>query len=224
MSFRSSIPIRVGNLGGRAGWDPSLQSFTATLEVFPNGAPFPSSATRIGTRRAEFITCDALVNHLIGVGLSPDAETLERFCGLGAEVAEGSGEPEVIGLGAGRARRALVLRLPNGELLGVNPRFDHPDFEFRWGDHSEATIETARAICELAWVRRPDADIDAFALGLTFEFLSTVGSDFSLSAVAVCDWFLTDSSLSTTLDADVVEAIGRSIDRGPRRDRAPSLN
>ncbi len=228
-SPRPAIPILAGQLDGRAAWDDARQSFTAELDVFarPGAARasgrsnYPPPVTTIGTRYAEFLTTDALVNHLIGIGLSPDQESLERLCQLGLEVADEVGEPEIVGICTAEGSRLLLLRVPSGDVVTIGPRLDHPDHRFCWGDASPATIETARAICELAWVRGPDADIDAFALALTHEFLATVGPVFSISVVAAGEWFLTDAPLTTTLGPGVMAplvarcsaGIGTRVDR-----------
>lgn len=202
------VEISAGGLDGLAFWDDRLQTFVASLGVFPLASPgagtlahYPPTAVRHGTRFAQFITSDALANHLVSIGLTPDPVSLQALCGLGQGVSSAIGDAEFVGFTVAGAGRHLYLRTPSGVMLGMRPRFDHPDHGLCWGDTSEATVETARLLAETAWVRPPAADIEIFALALTYEHLSTVGADFSLSAPAVCDWFLTDSAPNTTLDA-----------------------
>ncbi len=206
-------PVRIvaGELDGHAFWDEQCQTFAVSLDVFERGvAPahdgppsaFMPSTVRHGTRFAQFITTDSLANHLAAVGLGLDAASLQALCHLGREVSCRLGDAEFVGFTAPGIRHHLYLKTPAGVMVAMRPTLDHPDHDLRWGDTSEATVETARLLCEQAWVRPPAADIEIFALALTHEYLALVDSDFSLNAPAVCDWFLTDSPPSTMLDAD----------------------
>lgn len=217
MAFITDTPLHAGRLRGRALWDEHLQTFAAVLDVFdgchvaagPSTRPaqpadpahpaYPPPSVRIGTRCAEFATVDALVNHLVAIGLAPSGDDLGPLYRLGQLVADALGEPELVGLTDHTGSGRLYLVTPDRTVLGVNPRFAHADHQPTWGHTGRGTIETARLICEAAFLRRPGQDAEAFALALTYEFLATADRDFSLSAVSLADWFLTDSPLSTAL-------------------------
>ena len=217
MTPTTTVPISAGHLRGSAFWDPHLHTFAATLDVFPGEQRYPPPTVRVGTRCAEFITADALLNHLIGVGLRPDDETLAALDRYGRAIAEAVGETEFVGLTcaasspARPASRRLFLRTPVGALLQLNPRIDHLDHRLDWGNVGPAVVDTARLLCEIAFVRRPGADVDAFALALTHEFLRSAPDDFSVSASAVCDWYLTDSEPWTTIGEVELAAIRASL-------------
>ncbi len=233
MTPTTRVPIRAGHLRGAAFWDPFLHTFAVTLDVFapitpgvvggPSGTVgakggdrYPPSSVRHGTRCAEFVTADALLNHLRAVGLPPDEATLAAVDRYGRVIADAVGETEFVGLTTGRSGggppdRLLLLRMPTGELLQLHPRIAHPDYRVDWGNVGAATVDTARLMCEIAFLRRPGPDLDAFALSLTYEFLHEADADFSVSAAAVCDWYLTDSEPWTTLAEDDLVAIRASL-------------
>lgn len=217
MTIHSVVPVQAGQLCGRASWSPDLQSFAVDLEVFDPGSTYPPPTIRIGTRCAEFVTVDALINHLVATGLPPDGESLGLLYRLGQLVVEVVGAAEVVGCTDSGGDRHLFVLTPDGTLLGVNPRLDHVDHRLQWGDSGPATIETARLVCDVAFVRRPGQDGEAFALALTHEFLATAGDDFSLGAVPLADWFLTDAALSTALaEVDIAEVRRRiGLERRP---------
>lgn len=212
-----SCTLRAGHLGGRALWDDRLQTFAAVLDVFEHERSFPPPTVRFGTRTAEFVTSDALANHLIGVELAPDTESLTELCCLGQAVAEAVGHAELVGLDG----RRLYLRTPSGTLLGLRSRIDHDDYRHRWGDPGPATVETARLMCEVAWMRRPNPDVEAFALALTMEHLAAAEPDFSMAAATICDWFLTDAEPSTSLGPEDLAAIRRAVGLTVRPGRDP---
>jgi hypothetical protein len=114
----------------------------------------------------------------------------------------------------------LFVRTPAGELLQLNPRIAHADHRLDWGNVGAATIETARLICEMAFLRRPGSDMDAFALALTYEFLGDAPADFSVSATSVCDWFLTDTEPWTTLAGRQLESIRSAVGLRPAPTKA----
>ena len=235
MTPTTRVPIRAGHLHGAAFWDPHLHTFAVTLDVFTGcsndgdgdvtatglgGLHYPPRSIRHGTRCAEFVTADALLNHLRAVGLPPDEPTLAAVDRYGRVIADAVGETEFIGLTSGGRSgespvRSLYLRTPVGHLLRLNPRIDHLDYRPDWGNVGPGTVETARLMCEVAFLRRPGPDLDAFALSLTYEFLSDAAADFSVSAGAICDWYLTDSEPWTTLDDATIIGRIRAIARAP---------
>lgn len=195
-----SVPLLAGRFPGTALWDDERQTFAALLEVFPpTASAYPPSVVRHGVRTADFVTTDALANHLIAAGLAPNEESLLALCDLGQATVERVGDAECIGLTDPDGTRRLVLRTPGALLLDINPRLSHVDHACSWGDAGPATVETARLLCEVAWVRAPALDLDAFALALTYEFLANTGPRFSVGCTSLCDWFLTDAPLTTTL-------------------------
>ena len=220
MTIHSSVPVQAGQLRGRGFWSSELQSFAVDLDVFDPGSVYPPATVRIGTRCAEFVTVDALINHLVATGLAPDGESLALLYRLGQLVVDVVGAAELVGCTDDRRHRHLYVLTPNGTLLGVNPRLDHIDYRLHWGDAGSATIETARLLCDVAFVRRPGQDGEAFALALTHEFLAGAGDDFSVGAVALADWFLTDSVLSTALGEDEIAEIRRRVGSVRRPDPA----
>ncbi len=207
MSFTNSVSIRLGRLSGVAYWDSARQTYAALLRLFADGNGYPPSWARYGVRRGEFLTPDALVNYLGAVGLEADDASLMALQWLRRHVAEIEGEPEIVGFVDHTGARRLWLATPSRSLLAVNPRIDHDEYALSWGDTSPATVETARLICEHAFVRRPSQDVETFALTLTYEYLSSVEGDFSIDANALCDWFLTDSELTTTLSPRELNAL-----------------
>lgn len=223
MTPTTKVPINAGHLQGSAFWDARLHTFAVTLDVFHDldgrEQCYPPRSIRHGTRCAEFVTSDALLNHLAGIGLSPDEETLATVDRYGRAIAGAVGETEFVGLtnraepNAGNRERHLYLRTPVGQLLQLNPRIAHADHRLDWGNVGPATVETARLMGEIAFLRRPGSDLDAFALALTYEFLGDAPDDFSLSAGAVCDWFVTDSEPWTSIDGDALRSIRATLDR-----------
>ncbi|MEM8924318.1 MAG: hypothetical protein AAGD35_12520 [Actinomycetota bacterium] len=109
-------------------------------------------------------------------------------------------------------RRRLFLRAADGRSVELQPPMGHPAYAFRWGDRSSATYDTAVAIGRLTLAPMTADELDAFALGLVTEFLIDADDDFSLSAPALCAWFLADASLSSGLSAEDRRAL---IDDGP---------
>jgi len=231
MTPTTKVPIVAGNLRGSAFWDSRLHTFAVTLDVFdsdgatppfhptpchPTGC-YPPPSIRHGTRFAEFVTSDALLNHLTGMGLAPDEKSLAAVDRYGRVIADALGETEFVGLTMSRGTttqppgRRLFLRTPVEELLPLNPRIAHIDHRFDWGNVGPSTVDTARLMGEIAFVRRPGSELDAFALALTYEFLGDAADDFSVSASAVCDWYLTDSEPWTTIDVPALRAIRASL-------------
>lgn len=199
MAYNNSVPISMGRLSGVAYWDRTRQTYAALLRLFGDDASYPPSWARFGVRTGEFITPDALVNHLETIGLEADDDSLMALQVLSRQVARAEGGPELVGLVGADRRRHLFVLTPSKRLLAVNPRLGHDDYRLSWGDTSPATVETGRLICEQALIRRPAHDVESFALTLTYELLSEVEGDFSLDVNALCDWFLTDSELATAL-------------------------
>lgn len=234
MTPTTRVPIRAGNLAGKVFWDPLLHTFAVTLDVFLDKPEqrYPPQYVRHGTRRAEFVTTDALLNHLRALGLAPDEESLVTVDRYGRVIAGAVGETEFVGItpggrkgrgSTGAMARRLFLRTPVGDLLELNPRIDHVDHRVDWGNVFPATIDTARLMCEIAFLRRPGPDMETFALALTYEFLAEAGSDFSVSATGVCDWYLTDAAPWTTLDDHDRRSIRRRLGLGSEADRSPAL-
>ncbi|MGF1597626.1 MAG: hypothetical protein ACFCVK_11965 [Acidimicrobiales bacterium] len=195
-----SVVITAAHLNGTAFWDPLLQTFAVQLEVFAPGPAFPPPVIRHGTRFAELVTVDALANHLRALDLEPDRRSVAALDELGRATFVHRRRPEVVGLSGADGRRRLHLLTPSGALVGFGPRCAHPHYEPDWGHTGASAVEAARLICERVWVRHPHQDIEAFALALALEHLAVAGPDFSLDAVALCDWFLTDCPVGTSLD------------------------
>lgn len=221
MSFTSSIRIRAGHLTGRGYWNDRLQSYAVELRLFDEARSYPPSTVVHGTRTAEFITPDALANYLVSIGLRLDEDSVVGVHDLGMAVAEERGRAEVVGLSDDSGRRQVFMLTPSRRLLRLNSRLEHPDHHHSWGNVAPATVETARLICDQVWVRRPDADIEAFALALTHEILADAGDDFSLDAVDLCDWYLTDAEPSTSLTA--ADLAGFRQTAGVHRRRLPAV-
>lgn len=200
MSFTPTVPISAGHLSGTATFDRSLQSYTARLVLFDGAQEYPPPVVHHGIRVAEFITPDALANHLAARGLELSPGSIGLLGELSRWVSGLEGRAELVGLSAGDGCRHLLIATPSRLLLEINPRIDHPDHQHSWGDSGAATVETARLICEHVWARPPHVDIEAFALTLTHEVLATADVDFSLDAEALCEWFLADAEPGTTLD------------------------
>jgi hypothetical protein len=78
-------------------------------------------------------------------------------------------------------------------------------------------------MCEIAFLRRPGPDMEAFALALTYEFLAEAGPDFSVSATGLCDWYLTDAAPWTTLDDHDRLAIRSGIGLRSEADQSSAL-
>ncbi|MFV0524722.1 MAG: hypothetical protein ACK5RL_09510 [Acidimicrobiales bacterium] len=219
-----TVPVSAGRLRGLATFDRTLQTYTVRFELFPgafDGAAYPPARRRYGTRAAEFITTDALIGHLLAVGLSPCPASLGMLDELGAAVGASIGRAEVIGL-TGPRRRHLLVVTPGRLVVEVSPRMVHRDHRHHWGDDGPATLETARLIAEHTWGRRSMADVETFALALTLEVLAGAGSRFSLDAAGLGDWFLADAPVSTSLRADDLDQVARVLGLcGPARPTGP---
>ena len=215
MRSTNSITVNLGRLDGVVYWDEARQTYAALLRLFDQDADgprrYPPSWARYGVRTAEFLTPDALMNHLVALQLEPDDRSLVAASWLARHVAEIEGEPELVGLVGPDGHRRLWLSTPSGQLVELNPRLEHADHRFCWGDAGPATVETARVICEQAFLRRPHADVESFALTLTYEHLSEIDGDFSIGLNALCDWFLTDSELTTSLGPDDLVRLRRDL-------------
>jgi len=199
MRTTAVVSIQAGHLEGKVFWDRGLQSYVALLRLFDHLGTYPPPTKRLGHRPAEFITVDALCNHLTGCGLTPDSASLGAMQELAINVGDQEGRAEVAGLVDADGRRRLFVVTPSRLALPILPVIDHPAYDFQWGDNGPTTVETARSICERVFVRSPAQDIETFALALTLEYLCEVEGDFSFGADALCDWYLTDSPLSTEL-------------------------
>jgi hypothetical protein len=202
---------------GTVSWDHGLQSFVARLQLFDHDGSYPPPVARFGTRVAEFVTVDALANHLRGMGFGLDAPSLDALQELRAEVVDGDGGAEIVGILDDWGDRHLFLLTPSGLTLRLQPTVDHPAYAFTWGDDGPSTMETARAICEQILVRSSADDIDVFALTLTVEYLAGVQGDFSLDANGLCDWYLADTPLRTRLNP--IDLLGLHRDVARRRSR-----
>ena len=254
MGFTNSVTVNLGRLTGVVYWDQARQTYAALLRLFDHspidshpidshpiashpagsrlagwdpagpGSGYPPSWARYGLRTAEFLTPDALMNHLVALQLEPDDRSLVAVSWLARHVAEIEGEPELVGLVADDGRRRLWLSTPSGRLVELNPRLDHDDHRFAWGDAGPAAIETARVICEQAFLRRPHADVECFALTLAYEHLSEIDGDFSIGLNALCDWFLTDAELTTSLGPDDLDRIRHQLglSASPARSELPA--
>lgn len=208
-----------GQLDGKVFWDRGLQSYVALLQLFDHTGTYPPPVKRFGTRLAEFVTVDALINHLRGVGFGPDAASLDALQELREEVVGSDGGAEIVGIVDDRGIRHLFLLTPSRLPLRLQPTVDHPAYAFAWGDNGPSTMETARVICERTLVRSPTDDIDVFALTLTVEYLAGIQGDFSLDANGLCDWYLADTPLRTQLTP--IDLLG--LHRDVVRRRSPDL-
>lgn len=216
MTATTVTSIRAGRLDGKIFWDSCLQSYAVLLELFDHRDTYPPPAKRIGLRPAEFITPDALANHLHACGLTLDSASLGAVQDLGRLVSEIEGTAEIVGLVDGDGEHHLFVVTPSRLVLRAQPSMDHPAYRFHWGDNGPASVETARVICDRVFVRSPAQDIDTFALALTVEYLADVEGDFSFDANSLCDWYLTDSPLSSRLDLGELVAIRRRFELGRR--------
>jgi hypothetical protein len=218
MTVIQSVSIRPGHLLGSASWDSRLQTYVASLRLFDPRQPYPPPSARHGIRTGEFVTVDALANHLAGIGLELDDASRAELVRLSQHIAATEGETEIVGLTDPFGGRHLFVVTPSRLMLRLNPRIDHRDYRLNWGDAGPATVETARLICEQVWVRAPAHDFDTFALAFTMEHLALVGPDFAFSAATLCDWYLTDSGLRTTLSEDDLAALRRRLGLMLRRE------
>lgn len=220
MTHNYSVAIEAGGFSGWALWDRRLQTYALVLRLFEGRAPgdgvFPPPFARHGNRLLEFPTVEALANQA-AARTSPFAPaSVLRLADLADRVERVVGGPEFVGLTDACGRRRLFLRAADGRSIELQPPMAHPAYAFRWGDRSSATYDTAVAIGRLALAPMTADELDAFALGLVTEFLTDVDDEFSLSAPALCAWFLADASLSSGL----TPADRRSlIEEAPARDR-----
>jgi hypothetical protein len=210
MTINLSVSIQAGHLSGQAFWDHDLQSFAAMLELFAEPGSFPPSHARIGQRPGELPTVDALAHHLQRHGLGVDAASSEQLQHLRRTVADRVGTAEVVGLVEGELRH-LVLLTPSRLALRLQPAVAHPAYRFTWGEGGPDTVEAARAIGERVLGSSSDNDLATFALTLTVEYLASVDGDFSIEADSLCDWYLTDTPLSTDLDPLDLLALRRQL-------------
>ncbi|MCP4223733.1 MAG: hypothetical protein GY773_10360 [Actinomycetia bacterium] len=210
------ISIRAGSLDGKVFWDHGLQSYVALLQLFDHLGTYPPPVKRFGTRLAEFVTVDAVANHLQGAGLALDSSSLEALQTLRHEVSSRDGSAEIVGITDDQGGRHLLLLTPSRLRLRLQPTVDHPAYAFCWGDDGPTTIETARIICERVLVRSSVEDLDIFALTLTVDYLAGIEGDFSLDVDGLCDWYLADSPLSTGLGPVDLLALARDLDSGRR--------
>lgn len=220
------VPIRAGQLNGSAFWDTRLQSYGAKLRLFdslhdsgPDVARdsahlYPPPFTRCGARQGELVTVDALTNHLTGMGLAPDAQSLTSLQDLVQMVERRWGHSEIVGLTGREQGYRLFLVHPDRNAVELNPSMDHPDHGFAWGHGGQSTELTARTIVERSFGRTGLEEGATFALTLAVEFLCSVVGDFSLNVNSLCDWYLADAPLVTHYG----EADRRSLRRRLRLD------
>jgi len=167
---------------------------------------------RLGTRVAEFITVDALSNHLEHLGMGLEAYSWTRLIEWRDVVAATFGEVIIVGrrtstwwpepgVPSGVDDRPhepgsrLGLRLPPGEVLPVRPFIGHRDHGFDWGIQGSGTVRTARAVVRLAWSDLPGRRADAIAHELAVAILADVVGGFELAANSVADWIATEAKL-----------------------------
>jgi len=194
-----SVPLHAGHLTGTATWDLSLQTYVAELQVFNHVSHYPPNSIRHGLRTAEFITIDALTNHLGALGLGIDWPSAAKLDDLARWVGAFDGHPEFVGLTGDNGEQMLYLLTPSKIAIPIGPRLAHSDYGHQWGDTSPATLETARVLCGVAWARQSSLDSESFALALTYEVLAEAGPDFSIDANSLCDWLLADTPIATGL-------------------------
>ncbi len=212
MTMNTVISIRAGNLDGKLFWDRRLQSYVVLLQLFDHLGTYPPPVKRLGSRLAEFVTVDALANHLQGLGLALDSPSLDALQDLRHDVSSSDGGAEIVGLVDDEGGRHLFLLTPSRVRVRLQPTIDHPAYAFSWGDDGSTTIETARTICELVLVRSLAEDVDIFALTLTVDYLAGIEGDFSLNADGLCDWYLADLPLGTELGPIDLLALHRDLD------------
>ena len=209
-----SVSIRAGELDGFAYWDPVLQTYAATFTVFDHDRAYPPPRRRFGRRWGEFVTVDALAGRLGATGLVVGSDSLIALDELARAVEGDGGGTELVGLVDQMGRRRLYLVPPDGSVTEIHPVIDHPDHWFHWGDASDPTVATARAIVDRTFGRPGPDELETFALTLTVEYLALVTADFSISASSLADWYLTDAALTTTLSAADRARIRRAVDLG----------
>ena len=210
MTTTFKTTIRAGHLDGHALWDDTLQSYAAVLSLFDDDRSYPPSATRFGFRPAEHPTVDALASHLHRRGLPVDGTSAGNLQDLRHRVHDLAGGCEVVGLVVGSVRH-LCLITPSRQALALNLPVAHPAYGFSWGDNGPATVETARFIGDRLLGASPANDLDTLALTLTMDYLCDIDGDFSFDAGALCDWYLTDTPLTTALDPLDLLALRRQL-------------
>lgn len=194
-----SASVRAGHLEGLAFWDADLQTYAVDLAVFAEGACYPPPVVRYGRRRGEFLTVDALDNALAAAGLDVGASSQDELQRLARDVEGRWGHTEIVGLAVGSGLGRLCLRRPDRTVVELRPRLDDPGQGFHWGRGRSADL-TAAAVVESAFGRPAPRDAATFELTLAVEYLDHVTGDFSINAHSLCDWFLADAPLVTTVD------------------------
>lgn len=218
----ATVSIRAGHLEGVASWAPDLQSYTVDLAVFETGRTYPPPSVRHGSRHAEFVTVDALANHLVAVGLGCDAESLDSLHALARMTHDRWGHSEILGFVTSDGGGRLFLRSPDRTVVELSPSIGHRDHGFRWGRADGSAQGVAEAVAQQAFGQAEHDELHTFALTLRVEFFDEQAGDFSLNTSSLCDWFLADSTLVTTIGETERAMIrrGLSADLGPPASRA----
>ena len=242
---RNVVPISDGTRPGLVWWDSERASYRAEIELFPEptGSERPvelSSDTWwdwvsdprpgvlpgrvvIGCRMADLPTIDSLTNRLASIGYRLDRyshRSLLKFRGI---VSERYGSVVFIGrlppcaTASSTAVGELVLGLPDGRALPIQPRIEHPDHGFGWGRHGEAVVRTAAVMVELAWSAGNDAATDAAAVDLAVTVLSGVRGGFVWRAESVADWIAAEIGELSDVARGSASASAPAVEPLPRQ-------
>lgn len=185
-------------------WNDSFQTFSADIApfgVWRGSLPGAAAAQRtIGARPGEFVTVDALVNHMRSVGLRPSRASVEPLVDLREMATAQHGDSKFVGITEPGGGQRLFLSLPGGQQIPVRSTLDAPGYAHRWGANwlvsgAVSTLDTARVILRLAWSSQLDSQTEFAALALSKMEPLDQPAGFSLNANSVCDWFLLDTPL-----------------------------
>ena len=204
-------PARQDEAGDRSDRTALMLDLDGTWAWLTDGRPgtLPEWVT-IGTRVAEFVTVDVLVDRLQRLGLGLDRRSRHRLIDLRSRIEHHWGEVFVCGqvdeLPEGHELGRpfhLSLCLPDRRRLPVLPPLGHRDHRFGWGRPDGSTLRTSRAIVDTVWSDRRDAEIRSVVAELALVFLADVRGDFAWSAGRLADWIATgDADPAPFLPAD----------------------
>lgn len=201
--------ITAGGLPGRLFWSVERSTFGVSLDLF-GGDVATAQRFEVGTRFAEFITVDRLLNQLELCGRPLADPSREVAMELRHRISRTFGDAELIGLTMPAGPRLLVV-LPDGSWREVRPELDDPGHRFGWGRRGPASVATARALVRQARSAGWGPHEEMLMLAVA-QLLDEAGPDFAVSANALCDWYLVDVEPSMELDQRRADAVRWRVD------------
>ncbi len=198
-----TTPISVGPFSAEFCWNSHLQTYQVSIALIEQ---MVSCNVTYGSRFAEFITPDSLLNYLRARGYEVGSTSVEKIFDLRDKVSSCESVPELIGYRTDKGH-TLFIATPSGQYLQILPLMQHNDYKFSWGDTSVRTIETARRIHTLLWNESTVESSETFALSFVYEYLKSCEEVFSLSLHSICDWYASDAALQTSLSKETVSAM-----------------